>query len=306
MKTRRNVKHKRSQSKRSKHKRSQSKRSQSKRSAKKAKHTKKRVRFATRKMRGGYVDIIKMKSYPSNFTFFEKRRQKNVFKKYTKEIDEICKEINGFIDYKYLSADKRQILLDEFNRKRDLFVDIINKVQLDLNNLEYKENDKKIIDLTNMQHHTENLLNTFMECYSNYTRVEVIKDSAGEVVRSLNPRSNSRSLKPVSPEYMRIDADSLVSNYSIFDKVPPPLPPVHSDDRTNRIAGIMRSARPAPVDVIVEEPPVEEPPKVEEPRRRAVVRGKKEEVPVLQEFTAAQAAIADLDKFLSIERRKMK
>ena len=319
MKTRRNVKRKRMAT--NKHKRMATNKlkrmatNKHKRSAKKSKrtrrHSKKRVRFVTRKMRGGMM--IQMKPYPSNFSKKDKNEQKKDFKLFSKEINEICKKINGLVEYKYLPVEERKELLVKFNADREKYVKLIDTAQVDLNNMEYNENDKVFIDLINIQHHTENLLNTLMECYSNYTHVEVVKDSAGKpqnlkknsldslkgvendpmfepLVRPTSHRSGRKSIK--SHEYIEIDPKLMDDEFTDFKaekKKPPSLKP------RNNINNNAPASEP-PVDVIVVK---------QHPRRRSLRRGKKTEVPVLPEYTAALDAIADLDKFLSSERKKM-
>ena len=269
----------------------------------------KRGRVATRKMRGGET-LINYEEYPKSFSIIDKYKQKKERNIYKKQIENICNKILGYYkefqpDYRFLPVDKRELLKQEFVRELQKYRILLGGVDENteeetglfkkLKDIYRLPNDspkkeKLLIDATNETNHYHNLIDTLRQCYEKYTDIVIKKDSAGQDVGSLNPRSSSKS-KSKSPEYMNIKDDSLVSNYSIFSNRPPPLPPVHSDDRTNRMAGRMRSERPAPP--------------LEEPRRRPLFRTGEKPVPVLPEYTAALDAIADLDKFLSSERKKM-
>ncbi len=292
-------------------------------------HTKKRVRFATRKMRGGET-IIKYQEYPKSFSMIDKYKQKKEEKIYKKQIENICKKILGEYkefqpNYRFLPVDKRELLKQEFVRELQKYRILLGDIDENTNEETglYKKlneihrlpddspkKEKLLIDATNETNHYHNLIDTLRQCYEKYTDIVVQKDSAGQVVGSLNPRSKSESTgyMNINDEYVKNSFESAEnnpifrSNSSLARAKKPSLPERHSDEFTNMKARRGRSARPA--EIIVSEPVVEEPPKVEEPRRRSLRRGNKKEDPVLPEYTAAIEAIADLDRFLSSERKK--
>jgi len=266
-------------------------------------------------------------------------------KKVCDKILEIYKKIGTYQNlhpyYRYTMEEafknkfkKYGILLAKVEEKE---VDLRKKLKQNLPN-----NNKLLIDSVNKKYYYNNLYIKLEQCYNDYKNKKESekKNSAGQVVGvgvgSLNPRPGSEST-----EYMNIDDNADVVNNSLENvrndhifrsnsslarsenaraeierakiaraniiKNLGPLPQVESDHRTNEIAGIMRrSSRPAEIIVPEQEPVVENSdPMNNEPRRRILRRGKQTEVPVLPEYTDALNAIESLDRFLSIERKKM-
>jgi len=183
--------------------------------------THKRVRFT---MRGGKDKLIKMNPYPDSFRKKDKNKQKEEFKKYDEEINKICKEIEGFTAYIFLPIDKREILQKEFDRKREEFLNFINKSELLLINIKnYNANDKSTIDIINTKHHTENLLKTFVTCYEAYKHVELVKDSAGKPQNLKKSESRNTPYENESETWGdKKDKNSFeMLDLNMFEKKPP-------------------------------------------------------------------------------------